>query len=299
VLGGVSDALIAGDWAGAARIAMAGIVLAVQYAKLQVIKAWEDVKLRLLAAWDEVSIAFQTTVAFLASLWQSFLEQAGLKGFADGFVNAIIKGWNAIADAGSATIKFLGRSMQGLTGYVLSMVKAMRTAVNLAMSVDPDFVPRTALETLDSLTPFDTTSAIADALQAGTEAGSNARNNLVGTKMEREADRAGSIDAAAGDLARARAELDAALAAAKAAREKPAAEPGKPGRGPDVVGGGGAAADSLSRASFTTFSATALMAMGGGGNTAKEHLAVAKETKKEIADLRRDFVTLADKGLRE
>src|SRR5262245_50736158 len=292
VFGGIVDALMAGDLQLAGQVAMAGLMVAFASAKLALVKVWEDIKLAVLGAFDEVLIAGRSAVAFLTSLWNAFSL-----ALAVAFPTAMrlaSQGWTAFKIAGTLALQGLIELAGRLSAALRVAVGVMKTAVDLS-SVDTS-VKIAAAAATEGFQQSDLGQLIGQATAAAAAEANKARDEAAGKQMERQAGRASAIDSAAGDVAQARAELDRALSAAaearKAAETRAASGPAKPGT-PEFE-----AASIGKAASFATFSAAALIAMGGGASPTKRLEAIGTRTAVAVEAMHKDVIRLRDKPVK-
>jgi hypothetical protein len=295
VFGGIADALMAGDLALAGRVAMAGLMLAVETGKLAIIESWHDLKISLFAIWDEVRIQAQAAVAFIAGAFTSFGQQLAAQ-FPEVFA-ALSAAWSGF-EAGA--IAAFQSAMKGAMGF-LSMMKLVTAGITAAFTEAQKLTPGAVNAAVaganagtNASTGIDIAQIVADAERAREQAEANARAGAAGGRMSREADRAGAIDAAAAAVAGARAELDAALAKAATARKDIEArkgagdDAGPVTDSPDVV--------SLKRQALVTFSGAGLMASAaGGGNLQMQQVRLAQRQVQQGDVIHQDLVTLKDK----
>jgi hypothetical protein len=299
VFGGIVDALLAGDIALAGRVAMAGLMVAVATGKAGIVRSWEDLKLRFFGLWDELSIKAQGAVAFIGGAFRSFAEQLGIDL---PNLTALLTGvWTVFEIGAIAAFK---TAMNAAMGF-LSMMKLVTAGITAAFSEAQKLAPgavSTAVAGVNAggkaTTGIDFAKIIADAEQARAETEAQLRGELSGRVMERESGRAAAIDSAAGAVAKARAELDEALAKAaaarKAAEERKADGPVPEGADiPDVV--------DIKRQALVTFSAAALVAGGGASpmqRVVDELRAIRERADKEI-ELGKKLLDKPVPGLRE
>ena len=302
VFGGIADALMAGDLALAGRVAMAGLMVAVRTGQLAIITSWEDLKLRVFGIWDELSIQAQAAVAFIAGAFTSFGEQIGVQ-WSD--ISAALTGvWIGFETAAIAA--FQG-AMKAAMGF-LTMMKLVTAGITAAFSEAQKLTPgavSTALAGANvgakATTGIDFAKIITDAEAARAETEARLRGGAAGRQMEREAGRAGAIEAAATAAAQARSELDTALEEARKARR--AAEARKAGggaAGPDAEDGGIVA--EIKQKALVTFSAASLVASGGGDRLVEKQIRLAEQQVAKAELIHQDLVTLKNKpppGLRE
>lgn len=299
IIGGMKDAIIGGDLQLAAKIAMDGINVALQFlrvqavalwggVKLAAVTAWEDIKMSVLNVFDEISISGRTAIAFLGSLWNAFSLMVAVA-----FPTAIAlasKAWAAFQLAGTL-------AMQGLIDLANKLSTALGVAVGvMGVAVNQSragAAARLATDTaVEGFKASDIGEIIGNAAAAASAEAEKARNELAGPKMEREAGRAGRIDAAAGNLAAQVAEAQAALDAARVAldvdREKAAAKAAAFASGMGLDLGGDKPT--------VTFSGAGLLAAGqGGGGPMQEIVKHAKKQVEKLDVIHQDLIKLKDK----
>lgn len=94
VIGGISDALAAGDMTLAAHIAWAGVQLAFYTARDAIFAGFEDLKSAGMVAWTSIKLAFVQTTNFISSVWDTFAT--GLTSVFDGVIVNIRQAWNSV-----------------------------------------------------------------------------------------------------------------------------------------------------------------------------------------------------------
>lgn len=261
-IGGIADALMAGDLTLAANIAMAGVRIAFEAGKLQILATWFDLKLRVLAAIDEIGVALAPSIAYIGSLWQSLTDYVGtLFGVMAAGANPF---WEGMSQAGSIVILGLSKLFEQL----LSIVQTFFSIVGIGLKAtlaQAAAIANVAVPVINAgikqETGFDILDTLKRADDAAAAAGGQARADADARQQGRRDNADGKLDEQRERMAAAQAELERLRKEAAAAREAAQAV----GTGPKGVKppDGMAAASSAT----VTFSGAALMAAGQGGGT--------------------------------
>jgi hypothetical protein len=241
-VGGVLSALAAGDWAGAGA-----------------------------AAWDQIKIVFTEGISGLEQMWST------LKSVTDEVVTYVQQAWNT--------------ALRSIAGQIDALLGATSKVLATLAAYDPTGAAAKAGEAINKLGSIKAkgpgASANAD-LEAGfkerqlaRDADASAKKETRDSELEElrkkaEVQAAGSGSQANEKVAQLQAQLDKALAAAAAARKKAEIpdtglieRKGEIDRAAKSAGGGGGFG--------ATFSAAALVAIGGRGGPSERLLAVEKE----------------------
>jgi hypothetical protein len=240
--GGIKDALAAGDIALAAKV-----------------------------LWAMLKLEWQTGIAFLEGTWEGF----------KGFWNDAVIGLAMIFTNATAKIKTLWAEMIGWMEKKWNAFKISGFTETLASWFAPIFAKLQGVSVEDTQKALQEDFSRARTAQpqkdADIDAATKAKTDeiekerkgtedeLAKDKLRADKDRQGRIDAAQGDVAAARKELDDAVAKAREARDNAAGGPempayAPPGAIPDISNLAGAKASVLG-----TFSGYALGGLGGAG----------------------------------
>jgi hypothetical protein len=102
VVGGIADALSAGDVRLAAEILWAGVLVAFENGKSAVLKVWLDLKFTLIKAWQDAGFV-------IAETWQN--SMAAIK-------TAVLSTVDFILDKYLATVKSIAQAMANVIGFI-------------------------------------------------------------------------------------------------------------------------------------------------------------------------------------
>jgi hypothetical protein len=301
-LGGIGDALQAGDLALAGKIAVTGLRLVFAQGVSQIADLLGGVLGDTIGAiggqiaQGDIAGAWQTVVAGMAKLWADFSQ--GVVTVFTAAADSVVQAWketvNAIANSlleASAQGGVMGKIASRIIGADVQEIQAENDRLNRGLGIKQDVfgIARGGVR--------DSTAAMAAPIEGfldavnktvegnAAEAGANFSRRIAGRGGLRDSDIA---------QAQLQAELDELKRQAEAAKTAAGSK-----RGPDAAGA--VAAELKSAASVTGFSGAALLAAGqGSGGIAdvakntRDMLREAKEQKKllgEIKDSKRGVMT--------
>jgi len=260
VVGGISDAFMAGDLALAAQIAWTAVLVVFETAKFQMMRVWFALRSALITAWGEVSLAIQTGVAFIAKIFTGLLDQL-VPGWRLGMQLiglAVAQAWKGFKDGALGAFAAVKLGLDVLISRLQSFMKGLQIATKVAIQQAPGAFKKDGQAASDEIKKFlgvDVAKLFGDA--ADTAGGVNAKGRA-GLAADR-ALRGAADDDALGDQQRRiderKAELDKLRGDAAAAREEANRPRANDIRAPNIAEG---------NAAFSTFSAAGLAAQGGG-----------------------------------
>jgi hypothetical protein len=270
VIGGIADAMMAGDLELAAKIGWAAVLVVWESAKLQMMKIWISLRETVLAVWDEMVIAGQTAIGFISGAFTGFLDQFVAR-WGSAFL-VIEVGWNTVKTTGLAAFNAISLAVNVLIDRVRELfqgIVGVAKAIAPIAATDAKSAASGLNTALAASTGIDVNKIFSGAATGGIDANAQARAAADAAR----ASRAAADDTALSDQEKRirdrQAELDALIADAAAARAR-AEEPRKPGAAVEGVAAAGIA-------SAGTFSAAALLALGQGGGSPQERTAKATE----------------------
>lgn len=274
---GVADALMAGDLGLAAQIAMKGVRLAFEMAKLAIVGIWLDVRNRVLAVWDYIVIGATGALAFVSSLWGTFI---GLLAVSD--LGRFMSGmWIAFREGARIAFEYISDMVKGLIATFNSLRKIIGHTLEDVARVAP-IAARAALNQqknqLESNTPKPFKDGLAKAIAESAEAMGAAAATRGTAREQREGEANLWRDAQREVIEENKRELGELAAQAKTAREQ-----GKSGGVADKPRERAATEDLPSatalRQGFGTFSGAALQLAGSDGGLARRQLKAQEEQR--------------------
>jgi hypothetical protein len=295
-IGGIVDALMSGDIAAAGAIAMAGLRVAFETAKLFIIGSWLDLKNRILAVWDSIAIEASAALAFIGSIFSTVMTAIAQTDFA----RSLSGQWIVFRMAAVSAFEYIISYARG----VITVMGAIRKLIGQTVQDVAIAAPVVAEAAIKAGLGPEAQEAVGVAkmgldmvLARANQAAQEARDGASDTRDEARKAREGQADqwkAAQQEVIRInREDLDRRAAAAKAQRDEL-----KRGGAGDVKAGGPAGGDVVSgvalRQGFGTFSAVALGLGGSDGGVAKRQLRAQEEQR----DLQKKNLEVADKQLR-
>jgi hypothetical protein len=249
-----------------------------------------------LIAGDLKSV-WDTVVKGMATLWADFCE--GMVAMFTLAARGVTTAWEAAVGAISDAILetssqggVLGKAASAVLGVDIQAEQARANKLNAQLGLGPQNITDEAKEAARQQTASTANAAreFLDKIDQGMQARSDAARDAFKGKL-------GGGAKAAGDEAK-RLEAELAALAAEAARAKEAA---KTAAAEEAALPGEPSAASVKQASFSTFSASALIAAGGGGSPVDRLIRIAERHVKVAEEMAKDIVRLRDKpvpGLR-
>lgn len=236
-MGGVMDAIAAGDLGLAFEVAWAGVLVVWHSATQKIREVWAGIVYYVMTAWDEVVYFFEDTYDQIADLWQSVT--GGMGDEFSGLTDRLKSAWTAAMEYLATAWNWVQTKITEGLAFVIAKIEGL----------DATEVMGIARENIE---------------RHQTEGGMFGRSRVPREQRERrEREYAGRVESAASDLADATKQWEDAIGRARTAREQAesAAPPSLEERqqaalGAMAAGGTGIAAG--------TFSAAAAMAMGRG-----------------------------------
>ena len=297
----IGDALMAGDIVLAGKIAVKGLQLIFQQGLAQIASliggtlgdAIGSIGTDLIQG--NLTSAWQTAVAGMAKLWAEFCE--GIVSVFTQAARAVTAAWQStvsgISDAileTSAQVGVLGKAASAVLGVDMAKEQERANKLNAQLGLTTTDITKEAQadarNQIAGQAGFATSflDRINQAMQAQSDAAGQAFHDRV----------AGGAAKAADEAARLQDELAGLADEAKRAKEAAASGPGL--AAPQLPGGDDAAATLGKTAGFATFSAAALIAMGGGGgNVAQRTLEQTTRVAVAVEGMHKDVIKLKDK----
>jgi hypothetical protein len=264
VLGGISDALMAGDLALAAQIGWAAVLLVFKMVQLEIMKGWFALRNAMLTAWGEVTLGIQTGLAFITAIFTGLLDQLvpGWRLAMDIIGQGAVAAWNMFKAAAQVAIAVIQVGLNALIQTVQRFFKGMQVATSAAIAVAPT-VAAQGNEQIKEFLGIDVGKIFGDATTAAGAANAAGRQKLNQQQADREAADNEALDKQRKDIADKEKELaELRKRAADAKTEAEAKGPEAPPR-PDIPDAG-----ELQRRVSVGFSAAGLIASAGGGRDA-------------------------------
>jgi hypothetical protein len=295
VLGGIVDALMAGDMATAAQIGWTAVLIVFKMVQLEIMQLWFALRNTILAAWGEVTLGLQTGIAFVAALFTGLLDQL-VPGWQAGMAIIAMSAqaaWNTFMAAGKVALAVIQAGLNALTEALARFFKGMQIATSAFVATAPQTLQGSNQE-IKKFLGLDIGKILGGAGTAAADANASGREKLGKEQADREAKDQEAIDAQRKAIADKQAELDELRRKAAEAKEQAAAGVGAPGspRLPDTA--------ELARRVSVGFSAAGLIASASGGRDA--HLSELKairqaaEKQVEIAEKIKDKPNVARAG---
>lgn len=289
VIGGIGDALMAGDLALAAQIGWQAVLVVFETVKLQLMRGWFGLRETMIAAWGEVTLAIQTGVAFVAKIFTGLLDQL-VPGWQAGMAiisAAVASAWKTFKTTAMAAFAAVRIGLEALIARLKAFISGLQVATKIAVAAAPAAMQQGNQE-IKKFLGVDVGKLFGDAAVEAGKQNAAGREKLNAEKAGRGAADAAALSEQEKIIAQKKAELAKLGAEARAAREAAAAPKAAtaPGAGlPDVA---------AAKASFVSFSAAAAVgnASRGSDPVTKTLLEMKRERKEQFVkemEMRREY----------